>query len=234
MGEGEVLDVAAAHEFLAAWAATRRASPSLVAAGAVSTPWPPSPSSRTCGPPASPASPFSISSTASSTRRSARTCAGGTARTPGTSSATGRGWSTTRPSTISRAWRRRSCSSAAPSTPAPAAPDLRGRGDAARPRPGLRLLRISRRGPRDQRPRAPRRLRPAHGGFHPAAHRLRLTGERARSATTRADARAAARTTTLSDARRGQRPRRACRLVSSARSGTRTPPARPSPPRRRR
>ena len=156
------------------WAATRRASRSPVAAGAASTPWPPSPSSPTCGPPASPASPSSTSSTASSTRASARTCAGGTARTPGTSSATGRGWSTTRPSTTSRAWRRRSCSSAAPSTPAA----RRGRSPRSRRRcaraAGSATSSCTRRGPRDQRPRAPRRLRPAHGRLHPGAHRLRL------------------------------------------------------------
>ena len=71
---------------------------------------------RPLGRPASPACPSSTSSTASSTRPSARTCAGGTARTPATSSGTGRGSSTTRRSTTSTAWRRRSCSSAAPST----------------------------------------------------------------------------------------------------------------------
>ena len=54
----------------------------------------------------------------------------------------------------------------------------------ARPRPRLRLRRLPRRGPRDQRPRAPRRLRPAHRRLHPGAHRLRLSGERRRPAAT--------------------------------------------------
>ena len=56
----------------------------------------------------------------------------------------------------------RRCGGAAPAPrrrprpPLPAAADRRGRGDAARARPRLRLRRLPGRGPRDQRPRAPR------------------------------------------------------------------------------
>ena len=70
-------------------------------------------SSRSSGRPASPACRSSTTSTRRWTPRSARTCAGGTARTPATSSRTAPGSSTTRRSTISTAstprcssWRR--------------------------------------------------------------------------------------------------------------------------------
>ena len=53
----------------------------------------------------------------------------------------------------------------------PAAADRGGRGGAARARTGVRLRRLPGRGPRDQRARAPHRLRPAHGRVHPRAHR---------------------------------------------------------------
>ena len=54
----------------------------------------------------------------------------------------------------------------------PAAADPRGGADAARERGKLcEVRRLPRRGARDQRPRAPHRLRRAHGGVHPRARR---------------------------------------------------------------
>ncbi len=58
-----------------------------------------------------------------------------------------------------------------PRPPLPAAADLGGRGGAARPRQDLRLLRLPGRGARDQRAGTPHGLRPAHRGVHPRAHR---------------------------------------------------------------